>query len=180
MLTLVGFFLDGDDASCRTGLTFSIPKTKSSMPGDEPILIAFLILAVSTEVLLIGKFIDGLMISSLSGFLTDGVTDVFPLLFFLSAGLFDEISSPCVSVSAYCRRHHISYRDSWFCRLDHTSYGETFCQSRTKKNNDVEPCNRCDPNFDIRYRNPYYSNNRRNKTWRPHFSFRYTVFLIFD
>jgi hypothetical protein len=62
------------------------------MRGDEPILIAFFTLAVSTEVLLVRKFIDGLMISSLSGFLPDGVTDVFPLLCFLSVGLFDEIS----------------------------------------------------------------------------------------
>ena len=61
------------------------------MRGDESILIAFLILAVSTEVLLISKFIDGLMISSLSGFLPDVITDIFPLLFFLSVGLFDEI-----------------------------------------------------------------------------------------
>ena len=82
MLTLVRLFLDGDDVSCRTGLTFLIPKTKSSMPGDELILIAFLILALSTEVLLIGKFIDGLMISSFSGFLPDGVTDIFSFDFF--------------------------------------------------------------------------------------------------
>ena len=99
MLTLVRFFLDGDNAFCRTGLTFSIPRTKSSMRGDEPILIAFLILAVSTEVLLVSKFIDGLMISSLSGFLPDVITDVFPLLCFLSVGLFDEISSSRVAVS---------------------------------------------------------------------------------
>ena len=36
------------------------------MPGDEPVLIAFPILAFSTEVPLIGEFIDGLMISPLT------------------------------------------------------------------------------------------------------------------
>ena len=83
MLTLVGFFLDGDDASCRAGANIFNTKNQIIHAGMTSQFLIVSILAVSTEVLSIGKFIDGLIISFfLSGFLSNGVTDVFPLLFF--------------------------------------------------------------------------------------------------